>query len=65
MKSCLPLFPHVTAVHMIISVAAALDLELHSGSCDMAQAFIQADKLEKGVNGQIFITLPKGFPEEA
>ncbi len=51
--------PHATAARVIISVAAALDLELHS--CDMAQAFMQADKLDEGVNGRVFITPPKGI----
>eukprot|EP00961_Rhodomonas_salina_P095771 1287924-Rhodomonas_salina.1 len=41
--------PHSTSARVIISLAAALDLELHS--CDLAQAFIQADHLEGGING--------------
>eukprot|EP00961_Rhodomonas_salina_P145569 1959146-Rhodomonas_salina.1 len=49
--------PHATAARSIISVAAALDLELHA--CNTTQAFIQADKLVKGVNGRIFIAPPK------
>eukprot|EP00961_Rhodomonas_salina_P009892 133271-Rhodomonas_salina.2 len=36
--------PHATSGCIIISIAAAQDLELHS--CDLAQAFIQADKLD-------------------
>eukprot|EP00961_Rhodomonas_salina_P290263 3922393-Rhodomonas_salina.1 len=54
--------PHSTSVRVIISLAAALDLELHS--CDLAQAFIQADSLEGRVNGRIFITPPKGWGEQ-
>eukprot|EP00961_Rhodomonas_salina_P089506 1203707-Rhodomonas_salina.1 len=54
--------PHATSARVIISLAAALDLELHS--CDLAQAFIQADRLEGGINGRIFITPPKGWGEQ-
>eukprot|EP00961_Rhodomonas_salina_P291319 3931900-Rhodomonas_salina.1 len=54
--------PHSTSARVIISLAAALDLELHS--CDLTQAFIQADRLEGGVNGRIFITPPKGWGEQ-
>eukprot|EP00961_Rhodomonas_salina_P274573 3709602-Rhodomonas_salina.1 len=54
--------PHSTSARVIISLAAALDLELHS--CDLAQAFIQADRLEGGVSCRIFITLPKGWGEQ-
>mmetsp|Transcript_23114 Transcript_23114/g.54805 ORF Transcript_23114/g.54805 Transcript_23114/m.54805 type:complete len:111 (-) Transcript_23114:2112-2444(-) len=53
---------HATSARVIISLAAADDLELHS--CDLAQAFIQADKLDEGVNGRVFITQPKGSDEE-
>eukprot|EP00961_Rhodomonas_salina_P165719 2232939-Rhodomonas_salina.1 len=38
--------PHATAARAIISIAVALDLELHS--CDLAQAFVQVDKLDEG-----------------
>eukprot|EP00961_Rhodomonas_salina_P150031 2020226-Rhodomonas_salina.1 len=34
--------PHATSGRIVMSLAAAMDLELHS--CDLAQAFIQADK---------------------
>jgi hypothetical protein len=54
--------PHATVARNIISIAAALDLELHS--CDMAQAFIQADKLDEGINGRVFIRAPLGYPED-
>eukprot|EP00961_Rhodomonas_salina_P138446 1862213-Rhodomonas_salina.1 len=45
-----------------MSIAAAADLELHC--VDLSQAFIQADKIEKGVNGLFFITPPVGYDEE-
>eukprot|EP00961_Rhodomonas_salina_P018335 246435-Rhodomonas_salina.1 len=54
--------PHATSGRIIISLAAANDLELHS--CDLSQAFIQADKLDEGVNGRIFIRPPQGATEE-
>eukprot|EP00961_Rhodomonas_salina_P221760 2998487-Rhodomonas_salina.1 len=54
--------PHATSGRIIISLAAANDLELHS--CDLSQAFIQADKLDEGVNGLIFICPPQGATEE-
>lgn len=40
-----------------------MDLELHS--CDLAQAFIQADKLDKGMNGRVFVQPPQGVTEDA
>eukprot|EP00961_Rhodomonas_salina_P193693 2615062-Rhodomonas_salina.1 len=55
--------PHATSGRIVISLAAAMDLELHS--CYLAQAFIQADKLDEGVNGLIFIRPPQGATEEA
>eukprot|EP00961_Rhodomonas_salina_P147828 1989748-Rhodomonas_salina.1 len=39
-----------------------MDLELHS--CYLAQAFIQADKLDEGVNGRVFIRPPKGATDD-
>eukprot|EP00961_Rhodomonas_salina_P242288 3272945-Rhodomonas_salina.1 len=54
--------PHATSARVIISIAAAEDLKLHS--CDLAQAFIQVDKLDEGVNGRIFINPPKGCDED-
>eukprot|EP00961_Rhodomonas_salina_P300266 3939633-Rhodomonas_salina.1 len=54
--------PHTTSGRIIISLAAANDLELHS--CDLSQAFIQADKLDEGVNGQIFIRQQQGAIED-
>eukprot|EP00961_Rhodomonas_salina_P037873 508763-Rhodomonas_salina.1 len=55
--------PHATSGSIAISLAAAMDLELHS--CYLVQAFIQADKLDEGVNGRIFILPPQGATEEA
>eukprot|EP00961_Rhodomonas_salina_P252464 3412445-Rhodomonas_salina.2 len=55
--------PHATSGSIIISITAAQDLELHS--CDLAQAFIQADKLDEGVNGWIFIRPPQGAVKDA
>eukprot|EP00961_Rhodomonas_salina_P272721 3685261-Rhodomonas_salina.1 len=54
--------PHATSARVIISIAAAEDLELHS--CDLAQAFIRADKLDEGMNCSIFISPPKGWEED-
>eukprot|EP00961_Rhodomonas_salina_P064183 862938-Rhodomonas_salina.2 len=53
---------HATLGRIIISLAAANDLELHS--CDLLQAFIQADKLDEGVNGRIFIRPLQGATKE-
>eukprot|EP00961_Rhodomonas_salina_P240341 3247321-Rhodomonas_salina.1 len=53
---------HATSARVIISITAADDLELHS--CDLAQAFLQAEKLDEGVNGRVFITPPKGSNED-
>eukprot|EP00961_Rhodomonas_salina_P193644 2614293-Rhodomonas_salina.1 len=50
--------PHATSGRIVISLAAAMDLKLHS--CNLAQAFIQADKLDEGVNGQVFIRQQQG-----
>eukprot|EP00961_Rhodomonas_salina_P218245 2949062-Rhodomonas_salina.1 len=54
--------PHATSGRIIISLAAANYLELHS--CDLSQAFIQADKLDEGINGCIFIRPPQGATED-
>eukprot|EP00961_Rhodomonas_salina_P073801 991773-Rhodomonas_salina.2 len=54
--------PHTTLAWVIISITAAEDLELHS--CNLAQAFIQEDKLDKGMNCSIFISPPKGWEED-
>eukprot|EP00961_Rhodomonas_salina_P011040 148058-Rhodomonas_salina.1 len=39
-----------------------MDLELHS--CDLAQAFIQVDKLDEGVNGWVFIRPQQGATDD-
>jgi hypothetical protein len=54
--------PHATSTRIIVSMAAAMGLELHC--CDLAQAFIQADKLPEGVNGRVFIRPPAGYAED-
>jgi len=41
--------PGSTATRTIISIATAEDLELHI--VDVAEAFIQTDRLPEGVNG--------------
>ena len=57
-----PPTPGATASRVIISLATALDYELHS--VDFTQAFIQADRLPEGVNGRYFIWPPEGSPDE-
>eukprot|EP00961_Rhodomonas_salina_P001491 20481-Rhodomonas_salina.1 len=54
--------PHTTSGSIVISLAAAMDLELHS--CDLAQAFIQADKLDEGVNCRVFICPQQGATDD-
>ena len=54
--------PHATSGRIIIALAAADDLELHA--CDLAQAFIQAEKLPEGMNGRVFIRPPDGANED-
>jgi hypothetical protein len=46
----------------MLSLAAANNEHLHS--VDLTQAFIQADKLDEGVNGRIFVTPPPGCEED-
>eukprot|EP00961_Rhodomonas_salina_P200076 2698854-Rhodomonas_salina.1 len=53
--------PHSTVGRLVMSMAAAENLHLHS--LDMAQAFIQADRLPEGVNGRIFMTPQPGCEE--
>jgi hypothetical protein len=48
-------------LHAFPTVAVANDFELHS--CDIEQAFLQADKLPEGVNGRYFIQPPPGSPD--
>ena len=52
--------PGSTATRVVVSIATAEDMELHS--VDFTQAFIQADRLPEGVNGRFFITPPPGSP---
>eukprot|EP00961_Rhodomonas_salina_P128862 1736194-Rhodomonas_salina.1 len=50
--------PHTTVGRLLMSMAAADNLHLHS--VDLTQAFIQADRIPEGPNGRIFITPPPG-----
>jgi hypothetical protein len=45
----------------MMSLAVANDMELYK--IDIEQAFLQADKLDEGVNGRYFINPPPGSPE--
>ena len=45
----------------MMSIAIASGMELHK--VDIEQAFLQADKLDEGVNGRYFINPPPGIPE--
>ena len=53
--------PGISIARLMVSIAAANDLELHS--VDIEQAFTQADKLKEGANGRYFITTPPGSPD--
>ena len=53
--------PGIALARIMVSLAAANDLELHS--VDIEQAFTQADKLPEGVNGRYFINPPPGSPD--
>ena len=53
--------PGIALARIMVSLAAANDLELHS--VDIEQAFTQADKLSEGVNGRYFINPPPGSPD--
>ena len=50
--------PGLAVARTMISIALANNLELHA--VDIEQAFTQADKLEKGINGRYFIKPPPG-----
>eukprot|EP00961_Rhodomonas_salina_P189165 2552265-Rhodomonas_salina.1 len=54
--------PHATSGSIVISLAAAMDLELHS--CYLAQAFIQAGKLDEGVNSRVIILQQQGATDD-
>jgi len=56
-----PPTPGISIARLMVSIAAANDLELHS--VDIEQAFTQADKLKEGANGRYFITPPPGSPD--
>jgi hypothetical protein len=42
--------PGISIARLMVSIAAANDLELHS--VDIEQAFVHADKLKEGANGR-------------
>ena len=53
--------PGISITRLMVSIAAANDLELHS--VDIEQAFTQADKLKEDANDRYFITPPPGSPD--
>jgi hypothetical protein len=53
--------PGLAVARLMMSLAVANDMELHK--IDIEQAFLQADKLDQGVNGWYFINSPPGSPE--
>jgi len=53
--------PGLAVARLMMSIAIANDMELHK--VDIEQAFLQADKLDEGVNGRYFINPPAGCPE--
>ena len=53
--------PGLAVARLMMSIAIANDMELHK--VDIEQAFLQADKLDEGVNGRYFINPPPGSPE--
>ena len=53
--------PGLAVARLMMSLAVANDMELHK--IDIEQAFLQADKLDEGVNGRYFINPPPGSPE--
>ena len=53
--------PHGAVGRMLISLAVANSMHLHG--VDLTQAFVQADKIEEGVNGRVFIRPPVGSKE--
>lgn len=46
----------------MMAIAAGKDLHLHN--IDLTQAFIQADKLDEGMNGRVFMSPPPGCEED-
>ena len=53
--------PGLAVARLMMSIAIANGMELHK--VDIEQAFLQADKLDEGVNGRYFINPPPGSPE--
>ena len=53
--------PGLAVARLMMSIAIANGMELHK--VDIEQAFLQADKLDEGVNGRCFINPPPGSPE--
>jgi hypothetical protein len=53
--------PGIAIVHIITSITAANDLEIHS--VDIEQVFLQTDKLMEGVNDRYFTNPPPGSPD--
>jgi hypothetical protein len=52
--------PGISIARLMVSIAAANDLELHS--VDIEQAFTQADKLKEGADDRYFKTPPSDSP---
>jgi hypothetical protein len=53
--------PGLAVARLMMSIAIANDMDLHK--VDIEQAFLQADKLDEGVNGRYSINPPPGSPE--
>ena len=53
----------LAVARLMMSIAIANGMELHK--VDIEQAFLQADKLDEGVNGRYFINPPPGSPRQA
>jgi hypothetical protein len=53
--------PSLAVARLMMSIAIANGMELHK--IDIEQAFLQADKLDEGVNGRYFINPLPGSPE--
>ena len=53
--------PGLAVARLMMSIAIGNGMELHK--VDIEQAFLQADKLDEGVNGRYFINPPPGSPE--
>jgi hypothetical protein len=59
--------PGLAVARLMMSLAVANDMKLHKidddDAFDIEQAFLQANKLDEGVNGRYFINPPPGSPE--